>query len=172
MKIGLRAAVEQPGELRKVRGISYPPSTGVEYRVLRQRLITLELSRGHTHLSLYRCGRSVQSATGLRLRGRATKLNYRSTIARQDGCTDSMGVATACCRAVVLTCYLRISYALLPLLYSLDASILFGSAAPYTSAQYIYGEQNAMLHFCERNRARRKGPNDRRRPSASAERIE
>ena len=36
----------------------------------------------------------------------------------------------------------------------------------------IYGEQKALLHFPERNRARRKGPNDRRWPSFSAEGIE
>ena len=36
----------------------------------------------------------------------------------------------------------------------------------------IYGEQKALLHFRERNRARRKGPNGRQRPSASAEWIE
>jgi hypothetical protein len=65
MKIGLGGRrVQSSCWSAKSKGISYPPSTGVEYHILRYRLITQELSLDHTHLSRCRYGRSVQSVTG------------------------------------------------------------------------------------------------------------
>jgi hypothetical protein len=63
---------------------------------------------------------------------RATKLNYRSTIAHQDGCTGDLGRGPQ--RADVQSCfpcYLRIVYARTTAGSALRASLLVGSGRTF-----------------------------------------